>query len=141
MSEATIWWMLSGTMVAIELVTGTLYLLLISLGLASGAVAAHLGLPMPVQIFVAAVVGGGSVVVWGAYKRALTPVTTALPEQQVNLDIGETVHIDKWSEDFTSSAKYRGANWQVSLKPGETAATGAYRITEVAGNRLVVTKI
>ena len=141
MSEATIWWMLSGTMVAIELVTGTLYLLLISLGLASGAVAAHLGLPMPVQIFIAAVVGGGSVVVWGAYKRALTPVTTVLPEQQVNLDIGETVHIDKWSEDFTSSAKYRGANWQVSLKPGETAATGAYRIAEVAGNRLVVTKI
>ena len=141
MSEATIWWVLSGTMVAIELVTGTLYLLLISLGLASGAIAAHLGLPMPVQIFFAAVVGGGSVVVWGAYKRALAPAATALPAQQTNLDVGETVHIDRWSEDFTSSAKYRGANWQVSLMPGEAAAAGLYRIAEVAGNRLVVTKI
>ena len=141
MSEATIWWVLAGTMVAIELVTGTLYLLLISLGLASGAVAAHLGLPIPIQIFIAAVVGGGSVVIWGAYKRAQAPAATALPAQQVNLDIGETVHIDKWGEDFTSSAKYRGANWQVSLMPGETAAKGAYRIAEVAGNRLIVTKI
>ena len=141
MSEATIWWVLAGAMVAIELVTGTLYLLLISLGLASGAIAAHLGLPMPVQIFVAAVVGGGSVVIWGAYKRARTPVATALPAQQINLDVGETVHIDKWSDDFTSSTQYRGANWQVSLMPGEAAVAGAYRIAEVAGNRLVVTKI
>ena len=141
MSEATIWWVLAGAMVAIELVTGTLYLLLISLGLAAGAIAAHFGLPMPVQIFVAAVVGGGSVVIWGAYKRAQTPVVTVLPAQQINLDIGETVHIDKWNEDFSSSAKYRGANWQVSLMPGEAAVAGAYRIAEVAGNRLIVTKI
>ena len=141
MSETTVWWVLAGAMVAIELVTGTLYLLLISLGLAAGAIAAHFGLPMPVQIVVAAVVGGGSVVIWGSYKRARTPVATALPSQQINLDVGETLHIDKWSEDFTSSAKYRGANWQVSLMPGEAAVAGAYRIAEVVGNRLIVTKI
>lgn len=141
MSEATVWWVLAGAMVVIELVTGTIYLLLISLGLASGAIAAHLGLPMPVQIFVAAVVGGGTVVIWGAYKKTQIPVSTELSSQLIDLDVGETVHIDKWSEDLTSSAKYRGANWQVSLMPDEAAATGAYRIVKVAGNRLIVTKI
>jgi len=140
MSEATIWWVLAGAIVAIELITGTVYLLLISLGLAAGAIAAHLGSPTSVQILIAAVVGGGSVVIWRAYKRAQAPATIQSTAQDVNLDVGEIVHIDQWTEDGTSSARYRGANWQVSLMPGETAVPGVYRIAEVAGNRLIVKK-
>ena len=49
MNDTTIWWVLAGAIVAIELITGTVYLLLISLGLAAGAMAAHLGLPISVQ--------------------------------------------------------------------------------------------
>jgi membrane protein implicated in regulation of membrane protease activity len=141
MNEATVWWVLAGAIVAIELITGTVYLLLISLGLAAGAIGAHLGLPTSVQIWVAAAVGGGSVVIWRAYKKARIPPAALPTAQDVNLDVGEVVHIDKWSEDGTSSAKYRGANWQVSLIPGEEALPGAYRIAEVAGNRLMVKKI
>lgn len=137
MSEPTVWWVLAGAMVAIELITGTIYLLLISLGLAAAAIAAHLGLETPVQILVAAVFGGGSVVIWRAYKKAQSPV--AGPE--VNLDIGEIVHVDEWTQEGTSSVKYRGANWQVCLVPGEMALPGAYRIAEVAGNRLIVRKV
>jgi membrane protein implicated in regulation of membrane protease activity len=141
MNEATVWWVLAGAIVAIELITGTVYLLLISLGLAAGALAAHLGLSTSVQIWVAAAVGGGSVVIWRAYKKARVSATAASTPQDGNLDIGEIVHIDKWSEDGMSSAKYRGANWQVSLMPGEAALPGSYRIAEVAGNRLMVKKI
>ncbi len=141
MNEATVWWVLAGAIVAIELITGTVYLLLISLGLAAGALAAHLGLPTSAQIVIAAVVGGSSVVIWRAYKKTQSSAAAASTPQDVNLDVGEIVHIDKWGEDGTSSAKYRGANWQVSLLPGEPAVSGAYRIAEVAGNRLIVKKI
>ena len=37
MAESTVWWLLAGVAVAAELVTGTFYLLMIALGLASGA--------------------------------------------------------------------------------------------------------
>ena len=140
MNETTVWWVLAGAIVATELITGTVYLLLISLGMAAGAMAAHLGLPISAQIWVAAAVGGGSVVIWRAYKKARIPPAPLPTAQDVNLDVGEVVHIDKWSDDGTSSTKYRGANWQVSLMPGETASSGAYRIAEVAGNRLIVKK-
>ena len=141
MNETTVWWVLAGAIVATELITGTVYLLLISLGMAAGAMAAHLGLPISVQIWVAAAVGGGSVVIWRAYKKARIPPAALPTAQDVNLDVGEVVHIDHWSDDGTSSTKYRGANWQVSLMQGEEALSGAYRIAEVAGNRLIVKKI
>ena len=44
MQASTIWWVLTGVVIATELATGTIYLLMISVGLAAGAIAAHLGL-------------------------------------------------------------------------------------------------
>ena len=64
MAESTIWWLLAGGAVAIELATGTFYLLMLSAGLMAGALAAHLGLPLTGQIITAALVGGGAVALW-----------------------------------------------------------------------------
>ena len=41
MAESTIWWLMAGSAVAVELVTGTFYLLMLAIGLASAALAAH----------------------------------------------------------------------------------------------------
>ena len=35
MAESTIWWLLTGTAVAVELITGTFYLLMLAIGLAA----------------------------------------------------------------------------------------------------------
>ena len=70
MSNPTVWWLLAGVTVAIELATGTFYLLMISIGLAAAAVAAHLGVALPGQLVTAAVVGGGAVVLWHWQGRA-----------------------------------------------------------------------
>ena len=53
MAESTIWWLLAGSAVAIELVTGTFYLLMLAFGLAAAALAAHAGAPLVVQIVTA----------------------------------------------------------------------------------------
>ena len=64
MSESTIWWLLAGAAVGIELVTGTFYLLMLAIGLGAAALAAHLGLPLTWQLVTAAVVVGGAVVLF-----------------------------------------------------------------------------
>jgi len=43
MNNPTIWWLVAGALVALELTTGTFYLLMLALGAAAGAVVAHAG--------------------------------------------------------------------------------------------------
>lgn len=141
MTESTIWWLLTGGLIALELLTGTFYLLMLSLGVAGAAIAAHLGASVTVQLVAAAVLGGGCVVAWRSFKKHQPPALPAGANRDVNLDIGETLHIDAWNEDGTSSARYRGATWSVSLRPGAASGPGPYRIVEVIGSRLVVEKL
>jgi hypothetical protein len=88
-SMATFWWVLAGAAVAVELATGTFYLLMIALGLAAGAIAAHLGLPVAGQTMVAAIVGGGATAVWH-WRRSRQPAQPVAAENRdVNLDISD----------------------------------------------------
>jgi membrane protein implicated in regulation of membrane protease activity len=57
-SAATVWWVLAGIAVAVELTTGTFYLLMVALGLAAGALASYLGFGVPLQIVAAAALDG-----------------------------------------------------------------------------------
>jgi len=142
MSESTIWWLLAGAAVGVELVTGTFYLLMIAVGLVAGAVAAHLGLPLVGQIVVAAVIGGGAVAVWH-WKRGKSPAPLpANANRDVNLDIGEPVQVAQWNADGTATVKFRGANWTaVAADPDEAAGPGSFRIKEMLGNRLVIERL
>lgn len=141
MAESTIWWLLTGTAIGVELVTGTFYLLMLSVGLSAAAIAAHLGASISVQMAVAAFLGVGSVLAWRSYKRAQPATPPANANRDVNLDVGETVQIDSWNPDGTTTVKYRGANWAVSTLSGGPLASGAHQVVEVIGSRLVVRKL
>jgi membrane protein implicated in regulation of membrane protease activity len=141
MAESTLWWLGTGIAVAVELVTGTFYLLMIAIGLAAGALAAHLGAGATTQIVVAAVVGGGAVAGWHLRQLRRPPAPAAASNPDVNLDVGEIVHIDHWQADGTATVKYRGANWTVVHRSGNAPSTGAHRVAEVVGSRLLVDKI
>jgi membrane protein implicated in regulation of membrane protease activity len=140
MPDSTLWWLMTGTAIAVELLTGTFYLLMLAIGLASAALAAHAGAGTPVQLVVAAVVGGGAVTAWH-WLRPKQPAGPASANRDVNLDIGETVHVESWNSDGTASVKYRGANWTVMPMPGAVQSTGPHRVREVVGSRLIVEKI
>lgn len=140
MSESTIWWVVAGAVIAVELVTGTFYLLMLSVGLVAAAIAAYLGATLTLQWAVAAAVGGGAVVAWRGYKKSQPAEAPANANRNVNLDVGETVHVAVWSADGTSTVKYRGAQWDVALMSGEIAAAGNYTIVEVVGSRFMVRK-
>ena len=144
MTQSSIWWLLAGGAVAIELMTGTFYLLMIALGLAAAALATHAGAGSAVQIIIAAVVGGGSVLVWRGIKQKQPATPAAGVNADVNLDIGGTVQVDAWQGDGTATVNYRGAKWSVSHRNPQATAThaaGAHRIVEVVGSRFVVEKI
>ena len=48
MEHSTLWWLMAGAAVVAELLTGTFYLLMLAIGLAAGALAAHLGVGMEI---------------------------------------------------------------------------------------------
>jgi membrane protein implicated in regulation of membrane protease activity len=140
MSEPTFWWLLAGGAVAIELLTGTFYLLMMALGLAAAALAAHLGASQVVQLVTAALIGGGAVALWHFKKRSNQTEPPAQSNPNINLDIGETVQISAWNPDGTASVQYRGANWTAIHRPGVSPTPGTHRVAEMVGSRLLVDK-
>ena len=142
MAQATFWWLLAGGAVALELVTGTFYLLMLAVGLAAGALSAHAGLGLASQMVAAAVAGVVGVIVLTVFKKksqgAILPSSS---NPDVNMDVGETVQVDAWGADGTASVKYRGAQWTVMHRPGNSPAPGPHRVAEVIGSRLLVDRI
>ena len=138
MAESTVWWVLAGALIAVELLSGTFYLLMMAIGLVAAALTAQIGASLSMQLVVAALVGGGAVIAWRAYKQRRPSAPRASANPDVNLDVGETVHVEAWDAEGHASVKYRGANWQVVIAPGITAVPGACTIVEVLGNRLIV---
>ena len=111
MNESTAWWLLAGVAVALELVTGTLYLLMMT------------------------------VVVCYWRRKKSQGTSSAPINREFSMDIGETVHVTQWNEDGTTNVKFRGANWTaIASNTSEPAGTGKFRIKEMQGNRLVIEK-
>jgi membrane protein implicated in regulation of membrane protease activity len=137
MNEWMVWLVLAGVLVVFELLTGTFYVLMIAIGLACGAVAAILGMSIPVQILVAAVVGVAATGVLHRSRFGRPLKQDASRDRNVNLDIGQSVHVDTWN-DGKARVMYRGAMWDVDLAPGAIPGAGAFRIVEVQGSRLIV---
>jgi membrane protein implicated in regulation of membrane protease activity len=140
MADSTVWWLLAGALVALELFTGTFYLLMLAFGLAAGALAAHLGMGFSGQLVSAAVLGAAAVIGLYLYRRRQPGDPSVRSLRSVNLDVGEVIQIDAWQADGTARVKYRGAQWSVILAPDNAPVPGAFRVTELVGNRLMVTK-
>lgn len=149
MAESTIWWALAGTLVAIELLTGVFYLLMLAIGLSAAAVAAHLGADVTIQLVTFAVVGSAFVTLWHMRKQSQPGEAPAQSNGNVNMDIGAIVEITSWRTDGSADIQYRGARWSVvhhdfTLSGAQITsnalppAPGNYRITQVIGSQFVV---
>ncbi|RUR66139.1 NfeD family protein [Variovorax sp. 375MFSha3.1] len=141
MANSTVWWLIAGAAIVLELLSGTVYLLLLAAGFAAAAISAHLGFGTVTQLIVAAVIGVGAVLVWYTIQRRRPPAPPTEANRDVNLDIGESVQVDAWNADGTATVRYRGAQWTVVQRAGRTPSTGEHRVVEVVGSRLVVDKV
>jgi len=141
MADSTWWWLLVGVLVALELLSGTFYLLMLALGAAVAAVAAHTGVPLVAQLIIASVAGSVSVAVWHQIKKRQPGDPSARSLRSVNLDVGEIIQVNAWLPDGSAQVMYRGASWSVIQRPGNALASGSYRVTELVGSRLLVEKV
>jgi membrane protein implicated in regulation of membrane protease activity len=140
-SLSTWWWIAAGLLVVAELATGTFYLLMLALGAAAGAIAAHLGFGLNAQMLSAALVGGGAVAAWHWKRGGTRPQVHAAENRDVNLDIGEHVEVVEWQANGDASVTYRGARWSVRHVGSGTPQPGRHVIRRVEGNRLHVERI
>lgn len=140
MADWMVWLAAAGALIVLELFTGTFYLLMMALGLAFGALAAWLGAAMPVQTMAAAVVGIVATTLLHRSRLGHKVRGDAARDKNVNMDIGENVVVDAWS-DGRARVMYRGALWDVELGPGALPEAGDFRIVEVQGSRLIVAKV
>ncbi|MEO5843866.1 MAG: NfeD family protein [Caldimonas sp.] len=140
-SASTWWWLIAGGLVAVELASGTFYLLMFAIGAVAAALVAHAGFGATTQIAVAALAGGGATAVWH-FKRARTPRSAPVASNpDVLLDIGETLYVSAWQADGSARVPYRGAQWSVRYAGVGTPAPGQHRIVAVHGSQLSVSPI
>ena len=135
-NPATQWWLAAGVLVAIELATGTFYLLMLALGCTAAALLAHAGMSDTAQLVGAALVGGGATALWHRSRSRAPKAEPAESNRDVNLDIGQTVHVATWADDGTARVQYRGAGWSVRLAQAGDHKPGEYQIVAVHGTEL-----
>ena len=135
------WWIAAIVVIAIELTTGTVYLLMVASGLAAGGVAAWLGQGFAVQLLVAALLAASGCWLVKRQRAHAPPEPESQRNEAVHIDLGNTVQVLQWSADRTSSVQYRGAAWSAKLELKQVAAIGAHTIVAIEGNTLVLKPI
>ena len=143
MGESTLWWIVAGFFVSLELLTGSFYLLMLALGAGAAAIAAMSGASQPHQLILAAVVGGGAVYLWHwrLLQRGMLGVEDYTSTGLGSLDVGEQVTVSHWGADGTTQVHYRGSEWKARYHGAHVPAAGLHRIRAIESNHLVLEKI
>ncbi|WP_394781128.1 NfeD family protein [Undibacterium sp.] len=141
MSTWISWMVAAGVVLILELFTGTFYLLMISIGLVAGGLAALMGSGLEVPYIVAAIVGVAATLALHRSKYGWKKNADASRNPNVNMDIGQSIAVKEWQDNgngkFTARAMYRGALWDVELD-APAAGSGVFTIVEIQGSRLMV---
>jgi len=132
------WFGLAALALVGEVGSGTFYLLLVSLGFVGGGVVAGFGAGLAWQLLACALVALAGLLVLRRTGVLKKREINAARNADVNLDIGQTVHIDAWSATGTARVRYRGATWQAELAAGNARSAGRHVIVEIRGTRLIV---
>nr|WP_315193472.1 NfeD family protein [uncultured Aquabacterium sp.] len=143
MTESTLWWIIAGFFVSLELLTGSFYLLMLALGAGAAALCATFGAPQSAQLVVAAVVGGGSVYLWHLrlLRRGALGVEDYTTTGLGSLDVGEQVTVSRWGSDGTTQVHYRGSEWMARYHGAHVPSSGPHRIRAIESNYLVLERL
>ena len=133
MADYWIWWVLAAILVAVELLTGTFYLLAVGAAFALGGVAAWLGAPFSVQLLI-----GGVFAIAGTIGAHQWRKRHATPAPQPGLDVGQEVEVLAWYDNGTARVNYRGTQWDAEIAgPAGIRAQTMY-IVDTRGSTLVI---
>lgn len=132
--EAQAWWAVAGiVLIIVEMVSGTLLLLVLGVAAFAGAAAAWLGAPFWVQALVAAALAASGMIVLGSRKKNAAKGAGNAP-----LDVGHTVILDAWVSEADGIAKvrYRNATWDARVIGAHTPGSTVFYICAMDGSTL-----
>lgn len=140
-AHSTAWWVATGVLVALELTTGTFYLLMVAIGTAAGALAAHAGLPFTGQLVVAGALGGAGVALWHRHRQQQPTGPRAAENPDLNLDVGSRVQVPAWGPDRQARVTHRGSAWNVRYVGSGDPTPGEHIIVAVEGTQLMLDRV
>ena len=133
---ALYWWIAAAALVALELGSGSFYLLMLAVGAASAALAAHLGLDPAWQAGSAAVVGAGLVLLLYRLRRRREP--DDVRNRDLALDIGAEIDVAGWDDEGRARVRWRGSDWDARSSGGQPPQPGPHIIIGLDGNTLLL---
>lgn len=138
MNPAIIWGVIFFILIAVEMMTGTFYLLMISIGALAGAVAALIGLDALWQIGISGVVAAFATGIchFKIVRHRKSPIYSE--NKNTIIDIGEFVEVTHWSHNKTTQVRYRGAEWSAIWAGKEAPVIGNCIILGMQGNQLLL---
>ena len=133
--EIYVYWFLSAVLlVGLEMATGTFYLLMLAVAMAAGGFVALMGASIVWQLSLCTMtIIAGSIVLQRWKSAQVKEISSA------SLDIGQPVHVIKWSDNGLARVFYRGAEWDAALESPDTPRDGTLFIASVRGSSLVLT--
>ena len=137
MQPAIAWLIVGLLLVAVELMTGTFYLLIIGIAALIGSLIAFLDQPVWMQALVAAIASVAGSVLVHRYHR----VVNATSPKDVSNDVGETVTIVSWVSEPQRLARvrYRGTTWDAEVIGSDPVAVDSMLyVVATEGSRLKI---
>jgi membrane protein implicated in regulation of membrane protease activity len=129
------WFMLALVLLGLEMTSGTFYMLVLSMAVALGGVAALAGLGLVWQLSLA-----GAAAVIGTLILRQSRITRPADAKNDSFDIGQPVQVIAWNENGTARVHYRGAEWDALPEGAVTSPDAAFYIKAVQGSKLILTQ-
>jgi membrane protein implicated in regulation of membrane protease activity len=132
--DAYVWWALAGIgLIIVEMMSGTLVLLVLGLAALAGAVVGWFGFSFWVQAVVAAALAAAGMILASSIKKK-----SAGAKGNASLDIGHTVILDSWVSEADGIAKvrYRNATWDARVVGKHTPGGTVFYICAMDGSTL-----
>jgi len=134
MEAYVLWFLLALFLLALEMASGTFYLLVVSIAMALGGLAALLGVSIAWQLTLSALAVIAGTLLLRNWKNARGG---SVPD--VELDVGQPVQVLAWHENGTARVAYRGAEWDAEPESDDMPRDGIFYIQAVRGSSLVLT--
>jgi membrane protein implicated in regulation of membrane protease activity len=135
MMEHYVWWAVAGIgLIIVEMMTGTILLLVLGLAAFAGAAAAWFGAPFWIQALAAVALASiGMIVASGLKKKS-----SAADKKDESLDVGHTVILESWvsEADGVAKVRYRNATWDARVSGPRTPGGTVFYICATDGNTL-----
>lgn len=141
MENTMFWAIAAGVLVAVEMITGTFYLLMLALGAAAGGLAAYFGAGLSWQIATGSIIGVATTAMWHLYRlRHAGALVPAQSNADVLIDIGAEITVPTDVVAGQGRVSYRGSDWDARLANGQPLTAGIYTITAIERNQLLLAR-